>query len=406
MRRALAVACTAAALALASCGRHAATLAPPPAVLPPQVVATFPLPRSQQVPYDVTPIWAQFTGPLDSTTVTDHTVFLKVDQRRTAIIVRWDAATQRILIVPVQPLQLRTTYTAIVTTAVKTAAGAALPTQALWQFTTNSLRRITARLPADGASDESPHVSLDWSGNDSTVAVHYEVYAGTDSAQVAGHVLASQRLSRQGLLPAAPWPAPATVYWSVTAVNDLTGEREDTPVTHFGTLDPAAWPLDSVRMLPHEWGTVNLLNSTTTCQGQFFSFTATPSRNFIDWGFALQLPADVRVAGVTMGLPWSQGFNSRLPPPGAVALRAIVPPMGSCGSWNPTFPVVDAGLGPIALNDTLGTFSIFTGDRLAADVEAIVRRRTYAGYAVESSVFTGYRMTGAQFVVVRFYRHP
>ena len=34
---------------------------------------------------------------------------------------------------------------------------------------------------ADGAANESPHVSLVWSGNDSVPGVHYELFTGGDS---------------------------------------------------------------------------------------------------------------------------------------------------------------------------------------------------------------------------------
>jgi Big-like domain-containing protein len=408
-------------MALAGCGRRATPVALPPVVPPTQVQAMFPAPRSLAVWYDVASVWAQFAGDLDSTTVNDHTVFLKVDQLRQPITATWNGATRRIVIQPVRRLDLQTTYTVIISTGVKNALGVALPVPVLWQFTTNSLRRVTGRLPADGAVDESPHVSLEWSGNDSTPGVHYQLFVGGDSAGVAVHAVPSATLYRQDLLPATTWDAPATLYWTVTAVNDQTGERQDAPVWRFTTLDPAAWPVDSVVLTPRDWGTINPTTGLNTCGAGFsFQLGSATTRNLLNWGIRGVLGSNVRVADARMRFPVNLSiFSAGFPPPGSITLRGVIPPMGVCGTWSAVSPPTDNLLGPIALSDTadhritlaggihLG-IELFSGDRLAAHVEAVATRDRYDGYLFESSsrgAFSLNEVVPAR-LTVHIYRRP
>src|SRR5262245_23457776 len=90
VRRVLGLALVA-ALAL-SCGRKAAVpTAPPDVPHPSRIEAVFPPARSAGVFYE-TAVWVEFTAALDPATISDRTVFFKVDTRRLPATLGWDPA--------------------------------------------------------------------------------------------------------------------------------------------------------------------------------------------------------------------------------------------------------------------------------------------------------------------------
>lgn len=235
------------ALAASSCGHeHTASTAPLPSP-PPQVVETYPAPGSQHVPYDLSEVWVRFAEPLDSASVTASSVFLKLDTRRAPIRVRWESATQRVVLTVEQPLELAETYTVELRPVLRTASGTALPETYVWQFSVSGLRRFQHPDPADEATHLSPYAPLGWDGTGASAGtVRYDLYRGADSAAVATRAVTPVSLSVAEYIPYdGPWPSGARVFWAVTARNLTLGEVENGPVWSFDTVAPGA-PVDSL----------------------------------------------------------------------------------------------------------------------------------------------------------------
>jgi len=251
---------------LAGCGKKATEpVAPPTSLLPPEVVATYPPARSALVRYDTPCLWVAFAAPLDSATVTDHYVFLKIDDVRVPVSVRWRADSNRVVVTPQQPLKLATTYTVELSPDLRTANGVALGATYWWQFTTNSLFLPGGPGPVDGAAGQSPFVALSWRSDVLATpgGVGYDVYAGADSAAVAARAV-PRVTSVVGSLTVrpTPWPLASRTWWALTAFNLTTGERLDGPVWRFDTVDPAAARLDSVSIYATMWGWASLVYRT------------------------------------------------------------------------------------------------------------------------------------------------
>ncbi|MCC6653116.1 MAG: Ig-like domain-containing protein [Candidatus Eisenbacteria bacterium] len=276
----------------AGCGEKASPVAPRTNT-PPAVVSLFPLPRATLVPY-FTQIYAQFDHALDPGTVDTTTVFLKVDTRRLPVRVEYIRTVNRIQITPRAELELNRTYTVEILGRLKTADGDSLGQKLVWQFTTNSLRRMYAVTPAPGAL-EGPHTLLSWGGNGGAQnSIVYDVYAATDSAAVRNRTVPMlQSGVYVNCLPRQSWPAGATVYWSVSAHHLATGERLEGPVSSFRVY-PADTPIDSVEILLQEYGGVGQGSSLQYCTQNTLRTGATFNSS-IRWALNGDRP-DLRVA--------------------------------------------------------------------------------------------------------------
>ena len=291
----LTAACAAAAIALAAgCGEKASPVAPR-VNTPPAVVSLFPLPRATLVPY-FTQIYAQFDHALDPLTVDTTTVFLKADTRRLPVRVEYIRTVNRIQVTPRAELELNRTYTMEILGRVRTVDGDSLGQKLVWQFTTNSLRRMYAVTPSPGAL-EGPHTLLSWGGNGAPQnSIVYDVYAATDSVAVRNRTVP---MLQSGVfvncLPRQSWPAGATVYWSVSAHHLTTGERLEGPVSSFRVY-PADAPIDSVEVPVQEYGGVGQGSSLQYCTQSTIRTGATFNSG-VRWALNGDRP-DLRVADV------------------------------------------------------------------------------------------------------------
>lgn len=404
MRRALAGAALAAALA-AGCGRHRA----PQAVgdlLPPDVVAVYPAPRAAGVPYDAGPFWAELATPLDSTTVSARTVYLKIDDARHPITARYDAATRRIVITPLAPLALRTVYTVELSTQVRTVDGVPFPRTYFWQFSTNSLHRPAVPVPADGTTGESPFVTLLWSGNtDSPDGVRYQIYAGADSARVAarGDSAIGVSVETERCMPRVRWAEGARTWWSLRLSNLTTGEVVDGPVWRFDTLGPGLAPVDSTVVDPSEWG-YQLTNINRGCSSSLIITGNIALMRFLPTALA---GSNARLAGMRLVMNTTTGFP--IPPAGAITIWGLAGPYQACGTiWNTTPPSGDTSLGALAaVRPDSGTVVVFQSDAFTAHFED-VQRHGYLGYVLVSGQQYRFDASGGSLrapkLIVSYYR--
>lgn len=244
-----------AALALAggpACGKKAVVTVVAPT--PPAVVSVQPPARTLSYLYDGG-IWAVFDRALDPKTVDTTTVFLKQDTQRIPIAVRWDAGSKRVVIAPRSPLGLQKAYTVVLSTRLHATDGTPLPAEYTWQFVTNTVRRARYDFPLPDTL-RSRVVMLQWSSPDVAAGgvVQYELYAGTDSAAVAGRTLPYlYRGTGTTYVPRTEWPAGTRVYWAISAVQTSSGERIASPATHFDTT-PVDAPTQSVTIPVVDWG--------------------------------------------------------------------------------------------------------------------------------------------------------
>jgi hypothetical protein len=393
------------ALAATTCGKkESATTSP--VVPPPQIQSVFPAPRSAGVYYE-TEIWAQFATPLVPATVNEHTVFLKVDDARIPIDVAYEPDTRRIRITPRVRLGLRQTHTVRLMPDITDQDGAPLGTTFLWQFTTNGVRRIESPLPPTGTEEESPFVRLVWSGTEAEAGpVQYRVYSGEDSAAVAAHVSTYHDVPRTPrYLPRERWPLGSTIYWTVTATNQISGDHLDGPVWRVGIM-PAGFPIDSLVLGAEQWGNYSRAARRASCTAS--SITSGP-----DYLCAVRyrfgnVPSDVRLAGAAITLPGSTVFPTTRP----TLWGTITPWVGTCGLPDPSTPFVDEDLG--ALGDaitlyTSRTYFRFDADVVASHVEAAARYGDAYGYAIRSDANLNYSTIVGETVFplrIYYYRMP
>jgi hypothetical protein len=100
--------------------------------------------------------------------------------------VRWESATQRIVLTVEQPMELAETYTVELRPALRTASGTALPETYMWQFSVSGLHRFQHPDPAHQASRISPYAPLEWDATGASAGtVRYDPTAASDSAAVA-----------------------------------------------------------------------------------------------------------------------------------------------------------------------------------------------------------------------------
>ncbi|HUK62573.1 MAG TPA: Ig-like domain-containing protein, partial [Dongiaceae bacterium] len=298
---------------LAGCSKHATETAAPAAQSPaPALLATQPIARSPSATYDGE-IWAQFDRPLDPRTVSTLSVFLKLDGQRVPITVSYDGITHRVFLHPTVVLALQRTYTVEFSTSIKGLDGAPLPEDVFFQFTTNSLRRVTYDYPA--VNDlEGPVACLGWGGSAGLDGnLFYDVYASADSVAVARRTApVLQHTVFRRYLGASAWPLGARIYWAVTSENETTHERMPGDVQSFRTLDGST-PLDSVLIKAQDYGSNSIRSSATTQSCNTLLLQSGPSWNAgIHWSYTA-IPANVRFAGATLGLTFTDPFAGRFP---------------------------------------------------------------------------------------------
>ena len=291
---------------LSSCGQHATEPAPAPTAGTAMLVATQPPARSTGVLYD-TSIWGQFDQPLDTRTVSAQSVFLKLDGQRVVCAVAYEAITRRITLRPIPTLELQRTYTAEFTPSVHTAAGVPLPPGLFFQFTTNSLRRVTYDFPTP-TTPEGPLVTLGWAGSQGPKDnLFYEVYAGVDSVDVERRVVPYvQRSVFTRLVPASAWPRGSRVYWAITSENLLTRERLDGRVTSFEVLGDVA-ALDSVVVRARDHGS-NQISPRALSYCNNAGMPSGPNYNAaMHWNLSA-IPSGARIVGATVTLVAQDGY--------------------------------------------------------------------------------------------------
>lgn len=409
MTRARHVTIAAVALVLAAqgCGTQGAKPVAPGPVMPPQIVEVYPAHLSTGVVYDVAPIWARFAVPLDSTTVSARSVFLKIDDVRVPCSVRWEPATLRVLITPASPLRLRTVYTVVISTSVRTASGTSFAADYWWQFVTNSIRRIRAVLPVPGTTNRSIVTPLVWAGNDSTTdPILYTLWAGADSVAVAQHTAS---LTRQAIytriLADSPWPSASTLWWTVRASNLATGEQLDSQTWPFTTLDTTSALQDSIVLNPVNWG-YQPSAITSTCNGANVITNGSTIAAIIQWPVATTLPPDVEVESARLDLQYTATGNTPLF--AGAQVWPYFPPIAPCGSWAVVRPSTDEAAGPLTGPCTLlsGSRARFASARLASQVEGMARvPLRFDGFWFRSTLSTNYPLFGinrpALVVIVR-----
>ncbi len=341
----------------------------PPSGGPPKLIVTVPPARARSVPYD-TGIWAQFDRALDPKSVDTTTVFLKLDTRRLSATISYDPFAHRVFVQPHTPLGLLLTYTVILSGRLRSATGDSLGTQVSWQFTTNSLYRVTLAYPPAG-SLEGPVASIGWGGNGApTNNIVYELYGSTDSAAVKTRTApVLWRTTANAWFPRTRWTSGARVFWAVTAVNQQTNERGNSPLSWFDTY-PASAPLDTLVIPLQDVGSISTSAVTQYCSrstifsGPFFN---TAVRFALNGGMT-----NLRVvsANVQMGCP--NGYNQ-----GDIKLY-----LGN-GLWN---ACAMSTAFPAALSDGF----LGAGDALYSPTRASIQTDALAGFVEAAGRYGGW----------------
>jgi Big-like domain-containing protein len=391
---------------LAGCGQDMKPLAPvaetPAGDLPPQVEAVFPAARSSGVLYD-TAIWVRFLEPLDPASVTDHTVFFKLDTVRFPVALAYDAPSRTIHVTPLVTLHLLRTYTIEITSGVRTADGRPL-SPGFWQFKTNGLRRLVDPTPKDRASDESPFAFLDWGETEpSAGSIVYRVYEGADSAAIAARSPSPIYVGAEPhLVPKQRWPLGARLYWAVTAVNQTSVEQMDSPVWSFATLSPGL-PVDSLIVLPTEWGYFDRTLNTKTCRGEFI-YAGSRYNGGIHWPLQ-ETASNLKLARARIVM-WGTSAN---PISGAPGIYSVQQPWATC-EYTTMVPMVESTRLASAVRITLTPNIAFESDTLTACLEAAARSGPVYGFGLRASLgvfFLGpvYGLDGPR-LTLYYYRTP
>jgi len=379
----------------------------PPAT-PDQVASEFPVPRSFGVPYD-TPIWVEFKVPVDTSTISDRTVFFKADTQRLPATRTYDPATRRLRITPDGRLGLRKTYTIELAAAIRFTDGTTLGQLHSWQFTTNSLRHPESPLPADGRSDQSPFVALQWGGltESSAGSITYEVHAGADSAaaQDPGSPAVVSLTPPDGavLVPRSRWRQDGVTYWAVHARNGATGERLVGPVWSFRCF-PVDAAYDSVVVAAIDW---DWLESTNTgrqhcTEDSLVMGVRTNIISTIRWDPGLPDPT-LRITGAAIELSPRYATVPAVVGP-SVWYSSFVFPGCSHGVPGVGGPVTDEtdSKGKLADAVVLGPTRIrFESDALSAHIEATRRLGGLYGYLFRADRRRSYFGPGAGSTIVR-----
>lgn len=378
-----------------SCSSRHDVAAPEPGPVPPQVVETFPAAGSERVPYDVPELWVRFAEPLDSSTVTASNVFLKLYTERKSVAVRWDAATQRIVIRPMAPLALSESYTVELRPQLRTSSGMTLGAVYGWQFTVTGLRRIEHPYPADSASDATPFTPLTWDRTESGAGtIQYDLYAGLDSAAVAARTVPPLTLGvPEYIRYEGPFPWSQRVYWSVTARNLTRGERVDGPLWRFDTARRDA-PVDSVTIPASSYAFYELRTGRSFCNENRLLFGRS-NYAVAAWNVsAVQPGARVAAARIRMGLA-----IGTVVPVSSISSTAQSVRRSSCD-----YPGMPAPLTFLSVSTTVpGSAIYYASDALTAHIAAMHQGLASAqGFRLEGSGDATYLVPPT--MVLYFYR--
>jgi len=361
-------------------------------------VAVEPPARSTGVWYDAA-IWAQFGEPLDSTTVSSQTVFLKQDTQRLAVRVDYDAASQRILIEPQVALPLNRTLTVELGPELRTADGRTFDQAYFWQFKTNGLRRVERIGPDDRSPFESPSVALLWTPTEEAAGpIQYQLYASPDSSQVAARTATAVTRTRAFYLPAPKWPTGTRMFWSVRAQNQTTGESLESPVWSFDTA-PADAEIDSISVPLRWWGYYNRRSSVRTCAPATVS-TFSDLTTVVRWQLE-GVPRDVKLASVRMYATSVVSVAVARAP----ALLATLADMPFCDVQANGPPFSDNSMPAIIAGGT-GNNPVFLhweSDFFTAHVQATITHGGFYGYLMTSNGTVSY---GDPRLMLLFYRVP
>lgn len=372
---------TLALLALApACAKQASPVAPT-ANVPPAITSLFPAPRSTGVAYD-TPVYAQFDRALDPESVDTTTVYLKIDTRRVAIAVEYLRVVNRIQITPRAVLDLNKTYTVELSPRLKTPEGDSLGVKVQWQFSTNSLRRLTYSRPPSG-SREGPHTMLAWTGNGGpTNNIVYEVFASTDSAAVANRTAPMlQSAVYENYLPRQSWTPGTRTYWAVNSVNVATGERLLDKVGSFDVY-PVDAPTDTLIIPLTDFGGAGSNNRVQYCTGATLP-TGSGYNSGIRWGLAGDRP-NLRVASATITMI----ANSSSAADAASANTQLWYAQNSWSSCAFTFngaPYTETN-GYLATASVSALRATFSSAALSAFVEAAARMPGWNGFLLRGTL--------------------
>jgi len=259
-----------------------------------------------------------------------------------------------------------------------------------------------APVPATGTIDESPFVTLMWDRLDpSAGAIHYQVYVSIDSEQVASYTVPPlARPSQSYYLPRASWQKGTTYFWSVIAFNHSTDEQLASPVWRFQIL-PEDTPIDSVTVLPSQWGFYNPLRMTNDCMND--RVVCAPDRNAaIGWNFG-SLGSGFRLAGVKLRMSSVLVDGSTVSP----TVWSASGPWSACAISNPAPPSPGPD-GMLASGVAPDRYQLeFSSDALTAHVEASIRGTGFYGYLLRSgSPITYITTPGAASLRLYYYREP
>ncbi|MEQ1831808.1 MAG: Ig-like domain-containing protein [Candidatus Eisenbacteria bacterium] len=397
---------------LAACGKRATepTTSGGTSGLPPALRATQPIAQAVGAPYDGE-IWAEFDRPLRASTVTTQNVFLKLDGQRISITVGYDALAHRVFLRPTAVLALQRTYTVEFSRAVLGSDGEPLPDGVFFQFTTNSLRRLSYDFPLQDDT-EGPASALGWGGNQPLDGnIFYDVYASADSEAVVRRTApVLQRSVFTRFLPGAQWPAGGRVFWAVTGENLTTHERENGPLRSFRVLDYSTAGVDSVVLRAFDQGSGDVRNRATQSCGAT-SIPCGPTFNgCFHWNLGA-LPANTRLVSATVrmwALDQSLAAFARSQP----SLWMAQNDWSACSIVAPGPPFVELS-GLLANAQVTGVEAHFESPRLTAFLEAVQRRRSQVfGTLVrtQENVFVhslnSLDPTKVPVVVVRYLRLP
>jgi hypothetical protein len=211
-------------------------------------------------------------------------VTLYLDTQVIPSTVSWDSATRRIVIRPIGPLALNRTHTVRLEPELATAGGGRLGEAYFWQFKTVGVRPPDAPFPPDGTVDESPFVTLTWSGGQTTGdEVQYLVYAGEDSSAIAArsYLAAYDTTTAPYTVPSSRWKRGTPYYWAVRAYNTKSGDVSEGPVWRFDTV-PAGAPVDSAGFPLSDWTSYDILMDNTLCFDSSFPVGRVLSSSFED----------------------------------------------------------------------------------------------------------------------------
>jgi Domain of unknown function (DUF4082)/Bacterial Ig-like domain len=194
---------------------------------PPTVTARTPAVNANDVSVGTT-VTATFSPAMDASTLTPSTFTLTPSGGPpVAAAVTFDAATQKATLTPSAPLAYATTYTATLTTGVKTAAGVPLRTPITWSFTTEvGPPTVTATTPATGATGVAANIVVTASfsrplSNATVTAANFTLAPSAGGAAVAATVAYDPPNQAARLTPTAPLAAgtayTATLTTGITA---------------------------------------------------------------------------------------------------------------------------------------------------------------------------------------------